>query len=204
MSSLSPYHRDVSFKSHSQQNPQKPHNGTDLDQELDLISLSMANLALALKDIRRDDGQLKNSIVTGDSLAPDLADQLAGNVRAELTPLQQTVTAKADQATVSSIQAQAAADQAHTSEQQSLALANQSGQILSDIQTIKKQIDIKADQSEVTCQASKAAQQASVQAAEQAESYQMGAETAFADAQKAAETAMDAVGPSALSLTKSR
>lgn len=72
MSGLRRYERDYSFASYQANAPQKPLPGQKVDQELDNLSQATDLLVDGLNDIRRSDGQLKNGIVTAETLSPEL------------------------------------------------------------------------------------------------------------------------------------
>lgn len=70
--SLFRYIRQFSFSGFQATNPAKPLPGASVDNELENIERSLNDLVSGLTDIRRDDGALKNGIVTKDALAPGL------------------------------------------------------------------------------------------------------------------------------------
>lgn len=75
------YHRGYSFSGYQATNPKQPLPGPRVDDELENIELSIGETIDALEDIRRSDGQLKNGIVTEDSLAPGLLEVIQGAVK---------------------------------------------------------------------------------------------------------------------------
>lgn len=75
------YERGYSFTGWAAANPSRPLPGSSVDNELDGIAAATTEIVEAVKDIRRSDGALQNSIVTMDSLADD--------VLAAIDPLQQ-------------------------------------------------------------------------------------------------------------------
>lgn len=197
MSVTQPYQRNVSFKTHSLQTPQKPHNGADIDHQFDLIGLSFTNISSALADIRREDGQLKNGVVTGDSLAPDLASDLSAEIVAELLPLQQMVQNNAQQAALSAGQSQQAANQAGQARQQAQQAVLDIDQSQEKIEQYKSIIQTKADHISQIAQDMTQTALAAEQASENSKNFQIGSETAYHQARQAAEIAQQAVGPSA-------
>lgn len=66
------YGRDYSFSGFQATAPQTPLPGPKVDNELSNVEASTASLVAAVKDIRRSDGKLKNSIVTRESLSADV------------------------------------------------------------------------------------------------------------------------------------
>lgn len=67
------YTKGFSFSGFQATNPNRPLPGSSLDGELANIETSVNEAISALGDIRRDDGLLRNGIVTRDALSPDLA-----------------------------------------------------------------------------------------------------------------------------------
>lgn len=67
------YSRGYSFSGFQANSPNRPLPGNKVDGELDNVEQSINDLANAVADIRRDDGALKNGIVTKDALAPGLS-----------------------------------------------------------------------------------------------------------------------------------
>lgn len=67
------YTKGTSFSGYQATNPNRPLPGPSLDNELANIETSVNEAISALGDIRRDDGFLRNGIVTRDALSPDLA-----------------------------------------------------------------------------------------------------------------------------------
>ncbi len=67
------YTKATSFSGYQATNPNRPLPGPSLDNELANIETSVNEAIAALGDIRRDDGFLRNGIVTRDALSPDLA-----------------------------------------------------------------------------------------------------------------------------------
>lgn len=72
MADPSKYTQGYDFSNFADSNPTTPLPGDRLDNELANISASTDELRLAVMDIRRSDGALKNGIVTADSLSPSL------------------------------------------------------------------------------------------------------------------------------------
>lgn len=75
------YHRGYSFSGYQATNPKQPLPGPRVDDELENIERSIGETVDALEDIRRSDGQLKNEIVTVDSLSPGLLTYIQGVVK---------------------------------------------------------------------------------------------------------------------------
>src|SRR5262245_38692774 len=67
-----PYHPSFSFSGFQAQTPEVPLPGVRVDTEYENIETALGETQSALADIRRDDGQLQNGIVTPDSLAPGM------------------------------------------------------------------------------------------------------------------------------------
>lgn len=65
-----PYDRQASFTAHSTEQPNAPHSGTSLDAEFNAISTTVIGILANLAKVQRDDGALKNALVTLDSLSP--------------------------------------------------------------------------------------------------------------------------------------
>jgi hypothetical protein len=61
-----------SFTNHSANYPTTPHPGVSLDNEFRAISVTTGQIRTNLALIQRDDGQLKNGIVTADALSSDI------------------------------------------------------------------------------------------------------------------------------------
>lgn len=74
-----PYDPDYAFSGFQAVNPARPLPAPQLDNELAAIAEATAELANAVKDIRRSDGALQNNIVTADSLSPDAIKALGPN-----------------------------------------------------------------------------------------------------------------------------
>lgn len=84
------YQRDYSFSGYQATNPDKPLPGPPLDNELENIEQSIGDTITNLSPIQRDDGALRNGIVTNASLAPGL--QTGGNPAVEWqTGIQYTI-----------------------------------------------------------------------------------------------------------------
>lgn len=76
MANPEPYSLGYSFSSWQASNPQKPPPGPSLDGELADVASSTVQLCAALADIRRDDGALKNGVVTAEALSGAVREQL--------------------------------------------------------------------------------------------------------------------------------
>lgn len=72
MTNPNPYTPSYSFSDWQTANPDKPLPGPQVDNELANVSTSLNAAITGLLDVRRSDGQLKNGIVTAESLSPSL------------------------------------------------------------------------------------------------------------------------------------
>lgn len=72
MAQPTPYVRQFDFSDHSEETPELPHSGTELDAEFDLIDLSLGQTQTNLALIQRDDGALANQTVGAAQLTPEL------------------------------------------------------------------------------------------------------------------------------------
>lgn len=72
MAQPTPYVRQADFTDHSTNNPEVPHDGTDLDAEFNAVKTTLDQTLVNIALIQRDDGALKNGIVTQESLALSL------------------------------------------------------------------------------------------------------------------------------------
>jgi hypothetical protein len=70
MTQPQPYERQTDFTEFSAENPSTPQPGVALDGEFDAIKTTLEGALRVIALIQRDDGQLKNNIVTLDSLSP--------------------------------------------------------------------------------------------------------------------------------------
>lgn len=86
-----PYARQFSFTDHEAAAPTTPAPGTSTDAEFDAIAVTAAAVLANLLLIQRDDGALKNAIVTLDSMSPAALETLGAGSR--WTPLGAWVTA---------------------------------------------------------------------------------------------------------------
>lgn len=188
---------NYSFAAHSIHKPGVPHDGDQLDKAFAAAGQKTDHLSQKVAKAIRDDGQLKNGIVTKDSLANDLATELSGHIKADITPQIQIVK---DHAHAAKQSAQQAADQATiaTTKSGQAHVAQQAAQQAAD------QSSTNADDAEAFALAAKEAWQASEQAEQQAEQaatlaeqHKDGAIAAYGNAKQAADTAMAAVGPAA-------
>lgn len=73
MTQPTPYNRQFNFANYQTLNPTLPLPGTQVDAELNAVKLTSDETLANLAKIQRDDGALKNGIVTKDSLAPSLS-----------------------------------------------------------------------------------------------------------------------------------
>jgi hypothetical protein len=97
------------FSAFQETQPSTPLPAVQVDVQLADIQTSTTELRDAIMDIRRSDGALMNGIVTEDSLAADLLDQLLAESRA-------------DEAAASAAAAAASADEAEAATEENLAL----------------------------------------------------------------------------------
>lgn len=84
-----PYTRAYDFNSFQVNNPNTPLPGIQVDTELNRVKTSLDTTQARLSEIQRDDGDLRNGIVTTDSLSPDIYSlfALAGaNIRGQWLP----------------------------------------------------------------------------------------------------------------------
>lgn len=72
MAAPTPYSRFRSFQNEQALAPTAPLNGAAVDEEYNRLKITTDTLIAALADIRRDDGALRNGVVTRDALAPNL------------------------------------------------------------------------------------------------------------------------------------
>ncbi|WLB24940.1 hypothetical protein QIH85_23965 [Bradyrhizobium japonicum] len=77
MTSIERPRRLFSFTDWSKANGTRSPPGDRLDAQIDLLVDAIFSTQQALAEIQRDDGKLKNSLVTAETLEPSLADQLA-------------------------------------------------------------------------------------------------------------------------------
>lgn len=77
-----PYNRQLRFGSASSNNPGQPVTGADLDAELDAVEQSIDQTQSRLAEIQRDDGALRNGIVTLDSLSIDVTGNIGTSAQA--------------------------------------------------------------------------------------------------------------------------
>ena len=73
MADPTPYTRGYSFSDYQTANPTRPLPGVQVDNELENVEQSTAELVSAIKDVRRADGKLKNGVVTRDSLGEGIS-----------------------------------------------------------------------------------------------------------------------------------
>lgn len=72
MAQPTPYSRSFSFTDDEAAAPAAHVPGTHLDGEFDGVAETLADVLASLAQVQRDDGALKNQVVTLDSLAPDV------------------------------------------------------------------------------------------------------------------------------------
>lgn len=73
MAQPQPYNRQFNFADQQALTPSTPLPGTQVDAELNSVKLTFDQTLANLAKIQRDDGALKNGIVTQDSLSPSLS-----------------------------------------------------------------------------------------------------------------------------------
>lgn len=78
-----PYSKTTSFDDFAGNNPSGPLPGASLDVEFSNIQNVLSDAEHARRMLQRDDGALKNGVVTRDALAPDLVAELKGEVGAD-------------------------------------------------------------------------------------------------------------------------
>lgn len=103
------YDRQVDFTSYEANFPNRPIKGTDLDAEFNAIERALDETQDRLALIQRDDGNLKNGIVTRDSLEAGLATSIA-DIDAATTRAEEAAEA-AEAAEAGAISAQQSAAQ---------------------------------------------------------------------------------------------
>lgn len=104
-----PYDRVDRFGSASSNNPSNPIQGSDLDAEFDAVEISMDQTQARLAEIQRDDGGLKNGIVTHDSISTSFINEFVTDITEQVTVELQPVL---DEAAASAAEAEAAKDAA--------------------------------------------------------------------------------------------
>lgn len=77
MTTPTPYTRYRDYSQFQADNPDTEINGSDLDTDFDRVKTTTDSLATSLATIRRDDGGIKNGVVTIDSLSTDALTTLA-------------------------------------------------------------------------------------------------------------------------------
>lgn len=73
MAQPTPYDRQFSFQDFQAQEPTTPLPGDEVDGELNAVKLTIDQTLVNLAKIQRDDGALKNGIVTQETLSPSLS-----------------------------------------------------------------------------------------------------------------------------------
>lgn len=71
-----PYARQANFTDHSENYPDEPHNGTDLDDEFNAVKTTLDETLDNLELIQRDDGAIANATIGQEQLKPSLLAQL--------------------------------------------------------------------------------------------------------------------------------
>lgn len=74
------YTRQSNFTDWSTNNPELPHDGTELDSEFNAIKTTLDATLTNISLIQRDDGELANAIVGSAQLAPEILANLGGSV----------------------------------------------------------------------------------------------------------------------------
>jgi hypothetical protein len=105
------YSIGYSFSSFQANNPSRPLPAPNLDMELANIATSVESLRSSVTDIRRSDGKLANSIVSYDSLAPEIR-YLFDNGAVDNATLLAAAVTDAEAAATAAEAAQAAAEAA--------------------------------------------------------------------------------------------
>ena len=100
-----------SFTDQAARAPNEPIPGDRIDAQFQDHAAAISETQDALKDIRRDDGQLKNGLITKDTLAPDLVDDLTRDFK-------KAIKDDADQANARATEAQLAAQIALASQEE--------------------------------------------------------------------------------------
>jgi len=93
MAALKPPARQVSFADIARNNPRGPFPGDRLDAQIQNLIEAIQSTQVALAEIRRDDGKLRNQIVGPDQLATELK-----HTRAEIDSVEHRVIAEAQAA----------------------------------------------------------------------------------------------------------
>lgn len=73
MAQPQPYNRQFNFADQQAQTPSAPLPGTQVDAELNSVKLTLDQTLTNLAKLQRDDGALRNGIVTKESLSPSLS-----------------------------------------------------------------------------------------------------------------------------------
>lgn len=73
MAQPTPYDRQYNFRDFQSSNPTSPLPGDQVDGEFNSVKITIDQTLVNLKKLQRDDGALKNGIVTQDSLSPSLS-----------------------------------------------------------------------------------------------------------------------------------
>lgn len=73
-----PYNVTYSFSGYQAINPSKPLPAPELDNQLANVAASVQSIIAAVNQVRRSDGAIQNSVVTFDSLDPQLAAIIGG------------------------------------------------------------------------------------------------------------------------------
>lgn len=111
-----PYDRKHPFGSASSNNPSNPIQGADLDAEFNAVEVAIDETQARLAEIQRDDGALKNGIVTADSINPSFYPEFESDITdaviENLQPLVNQAAASAAESAASAVESQAAADDA--------------------------------------------------------------------------------------------
>jgi microcystin-dependent protein len=79
MANPTPYTKGYDFTGYQAVNPTLPLPGNQVDAELSGVATSIAETIVALGEVRRSDGALRNAIVTTEALAVDVRSLLAGD-----------------------------------------------------------------------------------------------------------------------------
>lgn len=112
MSTPTKYTRSYSFSGYQATNPSQPLPAPQVDNELENIEQSLGEAIDAVNDVRRADGALVNGIVTLDSLADEVRDDIGEGATASAAAAAASAVASANSAIASEDSADASASSA--------------------------------------------------------------------------------------------
>lgn len=136
------YNPDYSYSNWQASNPTKPLPAPRVDNDFANISQAVNQAVAAIKDIRRADGKLKNAIVTADSLAPGIVNQLINGAIADVEAARDVAISAASTATAAELGAVEAAESAEN--ERILAQAAAASVLLNDVVSVPTRTDMKA------------------------------------------------------------